>query len=42
MRVLRYNVSGILSLFKILKKFKKFGLSRISPIQNFTGLIETG
>lgn len=35
MRVLCDKVSGILSLFKILKKFEKFGLSRISPIQNF-------
>lgn len=42
MRVLRDNVSGIFSLFKILKKFEKFDLSRISPIQNFTGLIKTG
>lgn len=42
MRVLRDNVSGILSLFKILKKFEKFGLSRIWSILNFTGLIKTG
>lgn len=42
MRVLRDNFSGILSLFKILKNFEKFGLSRILPIQNFTGLIKTG